>query len=389
MNHSGAPLDPVLIGKRIRELRRRQHLTQAALAARVGIRTGPMNTIENGHHLPSLPVLHRVSGVFGVDVDRLLSPVALPYMIREHDAQHGYSVVRSEDVFIAEAASYAADRALLIRFDPPECPLDESACDCIEKVAHAFLALEDISKVQKEAGIPLDLKLPVRESGLARYVGNVRNLLGVSDAVIFDYLELFENAGLRIVFLPLPAGVESISCYDRVNRNVFFFIANELNVERQLFRLCYELGRIYLYNGGLRGKRKLGRLDAEHAARRFSALFLMPEEAVACSVCQVGVDRGEWTWELLMRLKHRFGVSAEAFLYRLDELGLIARPLRDRLKNEIYAFYKAHAYAEPDSTRRILTPNGRLGDLLLAASLRNSRELPELRKALDKAKVKA
>ena len=123
---------------------------------------------------------------------------------------------------------------------------------------------------QKQAQIPLQIRLPMREAGFERYVGQVRALLGVNEAVIFDYLELLENAGLRIVFLPLGEKIKSLSCYDRANANAFLFVNSEgLSLERQLFRLSYELGRVYLYNGGMQGAMKIGTLDAEHAARRF------------------------------------------------------------------------------------------------------------------------
>ncbi len=100
---------------------------------------------------------------------------------------------------------------------------------------------------------------------------------------------------------------------------------------------------------------RIGTLDAEHAARRFAALFLMPGEAVLSSVWQVGVDEKGWTWGMMMRLKHRFVVSAEAFLYRLEELDLIAKPVRDDLKRAIYAYYASNRNTEPDESRRILT----------------------------------
>jgi len=104
-----------------------------------------------------------------------------------------------------------------------------------------------------------------------------------------------------------------------------------MNVERQLFRLAYELGRIYFHTSGGKGAKKTGcgRMKAEHAARRFAALFLMPEDAVCTTVHQLGIQQDQWTWELLLRIKHRFGVSAESLLYRLgDQVTLLYRCVR-------------------------------------------------------------
>ncbi len=381
--------DSSIIGQRIRLLRRQHHLTQAALAAKVGIRTGPMNTLENGHHLPSLPVLCKLADVLHTDVNNLLAGEDVQsYIVRETGPAYG--VREPERPFAAKAGDYSEFRARIIRFEPERQPLAGDCIRVLDQILNAFLALEDICGVQKRANVPLTLQLPRTEIGLARFVTRIRSLFGVSDAVIFDYLELFENAGLRVVFLVLPEKVESVSCYDRDCENAFFFIATGLSVERQLFRLCCELGRIYMYNGGLASKGMIGKLDAEHTARRFAALFLMPEEAVIATVRQVGIGPGQWTWDMLMRIKHRFGVSAEAFLYRLGELDLIKPALLTELKVAIRAHYAANANAEPDSTRRVLTPNGRLGDLLLCAEQRKAGtdELSRIRATLKTAGVK-
>ena len=100
---------------------------------------------------------------------------------------------------------------------------------------------------------------------------------------------------------------------------------------------------------------------------RADVVRLGPSEAVHATVRQLGIGPNGWTWDLLLRIKHRFGVSAEAFLYRLGELDLIAKEPAESFKARITEHYKATDYGEPDGTRRILTPNGRLGDLLLLA----------------------
>jgi Zn-dependent peptidase ImmA (M78 family) len=239
--------------------------------------------------------------------------------------------------------------------------------------------------------------MPHTETGIEDLAMRVRGLLGIGPAVIFDYLELFENAGLRVIFADLPGGVPSAACHDPASENAFLFVsaAGRHTAERQLFRLVLELGRVYCHTGGVRqveGRRKP--LDAEHVAAKFTAFFLMPAEAVHTTVRQVGVTHDGWSWELLLRLKHRFGVSAETFLYRLDELGLIAPRVLADFKARIQAHYAVTGHAEPDGSRRILSPNGRLGDLLLVAASRadtddTRREIVAVRAVLRRRGVTA
>jgi len=369
-----------VVGANIRAIRRQQHLTQSELGRRIGMLPAPINNIELGKGLPSTPVLCRIAAVLGVSVDALLgkpspyvreavggvSETPAVYAVRSEERGR-YRVPVSRPTFVNTSAVPLASPVHLLPASGQYAP---SLLTLFEDLVHAYLTLEDLCGATRRAAIPLTLAMPHTEAGIEDLAMRVRTLLGVGPAVIFDYMELFENAGLRVIFAPLPNKVQSAACYDRQNENAFLFITTGriVNTERQLFRLVYELGRIYCHTGGVTqvaGRAKP--LDAGHVAAKFTAFFLMPAEAVHATVRQIGVRSDGWTWELLLRIKHRFGVSAETFLYRLDELGLIApKPLAD-LKARIKAYYDRTRHAEPDGSRRILSRNGRLGDLLLAA----------------------
>ena len=110
---------------------------------------------------------------------------------------------------------------------------------------------------------------------------------------------------------------------------------------------------------GARGDNLSGKQEsfaAEDGARRFAATFLMPRKSVLDTASQLGLQKRFWSFELLLRIKHRFGVSAEAFLYRLGELDLIDPALMEPLKEKIYEHYEKTGFGEPDFSRRLLTP---------------------------------
>ncbi|MFV9690601.1 MAG: ImmA/IrrE family metallo-endopeptidase [Desulfobacteria bacterium] len=92
--------------------------------------------------------------------------------------------------------------------------------------------------------------------------------------------------------------------------------------------------------------------------------------------------------ELQLRIKHRFGVSAEAFLYRLNELDLIDSSLVQPLKAKIYEHYGKTDLGEPDFSGRPLTPNVRLWDLVAGKESKEGREeVLEVERILKKWKV--
>lgn len=352
---------PADVGRAIRNLRRQRHLQQGELAAAIGMQSAPLCNIENGKNHPSLRTLYRIAEALGVTVNDLLYPPE--YVQTARVAESGGGAQGSANAYerfeargIARATRTAGETEALT----------PAAREAIQTRVLDYLALEDLCGACKRAAIPLQVPFSVDEAGAAQLAYTVRTHCGIGSAVVFDYVELLENQGLRVLFLKLPQGIESLSFYDAANANAFIVLGEGYNPEKQLFRMAYELANIYLFTANRHAP-----VDETPATRRFAkefaAVFLMPQEAVRATVMQLGVKPSEWTYELLLRIKHRFGVSAEAFAHRLEEVGAMEKSVRQRLKERIQEHYAAHAFAEPDESRRVLSRNGRFGDLLLCA----------------------
>jgi Zn-dependent peptidase ImmA (M78 family)/transcriptional regulator with XRE-family HTH domain len=369
------------IGKNIRLLRRSRNWNLSELASRIGIHKGPLGRIERGLNLPSAAVLYKLATVFDVSVDTLFAS----------ESHHGpvKSSATGDTCFISMGSESAA---------PPKSILKA----CVDIMA-AFHGLEDICKAQKHAFLPLSIPFNPSYEGMEELAARVRNYLGTGDAVVFDYFELFENAGLRIILFPFTRGadqMDSISFYEPAFQNAFFFLNSRRNPEKQIFSLSCELGKILVSNQIKLQHSPLFTppehnpgtdrpITPDRAARRFAATFLMPETAVRATASQLGISKHGWSWELLLRIKHRFGVSAQAFLYRLHELDLISDPVKEQLDTMIKDFYNSNDFKEPDSTRRCLMPNGRLFDLLLTAGNTESArtEVSAIKQLINKLKV--
>ena len=342
------------IGSRIRDIRRQRHLTQVELAERVGIRAGPMNAIENGRHVPTGRVLIGIASSLGVSVDALVgAPPPEGYVVEEGGVKGAPAAVLLPALYTPSPGPRGARMA--------------------DDLVRATLALEDLCGATKRAEIPLYLPCSPTDAGMNNLAVRVRHLLGIGQAVVWDYLEVLENAGLRVIFCRLPEKCESLACADYPNGNAAILIRQGMTSERQMFRLVFELGRIYLD-----ARRRMGPsteaapgegtpLDEAHAARRFAAVLLMPPAGIWATVTQLGIRPDAWTYELLLRIKHRFAVSAESFAIRLEELGLIAPPLSAEFKRRIRAYYRATGGTEPGGSPRKLNYNARLSDLISIA----------------------
>lgn len=360
----------VRVGSRIRQLREIQHVSQIRLATEIGIRAGPLGWIEKGKHLPSGRVLYRLAKQLNVRIDDLF---------------------QEKNVWETGIPSASDTMPILLP------PLDNAVADNAEPVksahiicqgvAETLIQLEELCGAAKMAEIPLYVPFRPTEAGAEHLAACVRQGLGVGSAVIYDYLELLENAGMRVVFMDMPEGCSTFCGYDRLNRNAFFFVNSLLKKqpETQVFRIMFELGRIFWYT------RKLFGADAEEAqtaltegaldeatfARRFAAYFLMPACALQKTVWQMGLTPTTWTWEVMLRLKKRYGVSAQGFAQRLQALNLSwcdkqkRSPKHYLFKDEIDAFLaEKGAAVEPGGCRPLLTMNARLCDLLLQAEVR-------------------
>ena len=369
--------DLKFIGQNIRFLRRSKNLTLFQLSKKIGIQEGPLGRIERGINLPSAAVIYNLTKALGVSAEALFSKDNTPTRPAPGD-----------NTFFVALAPHSPPPKNLI-----------SACHDIMDVFHA---LEDICTVPKKATLPLSLSFEPDYPGMDRMAERVRTYMGMGDAVVFDYFELFENFGLRIILFPFQraaAELDAVSFYEPACHNAFFFLNARKNPEKQLYSLGIELGKILIFNQmqlnratlfpdypETKGKRPI---NTERAPKRFASTFLMPEKAVLATVSQLGIFPDTWSWELLLRIKHRFGISAEAFLYRLLELNCISTDLAEKFQNQIRSFYNQTNYAEPDKSRRCLTPNGRFFDLLMTAEriASSSNEINKIKDFIKKYNI--
>lgn len=65
-------MDPVKIGKRIAELRRKEGLTQEALGEKLGVSNKTISRWENGNDMPDIEMLPLLAREFKISIDELL-----------------------------------------------------------------------------------------------------------------------------------------------------------------------------------------------------------------------------------------------------------------------------------------------------------------------------
>ena len=328
------------LADRIRQARTACGMKQEDVAEKLDVSRPTYTQIENGNRPVSSLELTRLAYLFGRD-------------LRE---------------FVAD--SFSSDEPLAVLFRAhPEVGESDGIADALRDCA--ALARE-LSNLERLLGISRDAQAPPAYSNPAptsrreavqqglRTAEDERRRLGLGDKPAPDVCELLEVQGIRTGKAKLPDDISGLTLYEKTVG--FFVVANEEHHWlRRRFSYAHEYAHVLL-DRQRRGSVSAGssRNDLlEVRANVFAAAFLMPEPGVAEFAASLGKGKQSRTYTSVfdeeesvavegrtepgsqdiqlydvVQLAHNFGVSRQAALYRLKNLGLLKEPELERLKAE-------------------------------------------------------
>ncbi len=156
-------------------------------------------------------------------------------------------------------------------------------------------------------------------NGIDAVADHVRDAWALGRNPIPDLVEVLEARGILVIF----TGVNDLNKFDGLQASVagkpFIVVSTHWPGDRQRFTLAHELGHLILQ--GRLGKN----IDEEKACNRFASAFLLPEIGL---LQQLGERRHNLELQELYLLKHEYGISMAACLYRAADLGIIGPGLR-------------------------------------------------------------
>jgi Zn-dependent peptidase ImmA (M78 family) len=302
-------------GERLRLARLRAGLSLAALAEKVTPKVSPqaINKYEQSEMLPSSSVLVGLAQALGVSLDFLMSN----------------QVVALDGVeFRKRSATSEKERALV----------EAEVVDHVER----YLAIEDILALPERPsdldGInPADIDDLDAAEEKASWLRDEWNLGGDP---IPSMAALLEERNVRVIEIDGHDGFFGLTCHVKRPEGkppIRVVVRRNVNVERNRFTLAHEVGHALI------GECKEAKL--EKAMDRFAGAFLVPADHLRK---EVGTGRTAFAYEELVRLKHLYGVSMWALLYRLKDVGIISEA---NLKNLFRTPARAWLKAEPEELR--------------------------------------
>lgn len=315
------------IGEKIAAARKAKGYKQFELAKRAEVAPAQLCKIENGRVNPSFNMVERIASALDSTIPELLYGEK-----RKFAAKAAKTAVEAQD-----AKEVVKSGLVALRAHEPD-------------AAKAARALEDAGGCASPRTPVASACTLVWNKAQLKYEGagaalaeEMRVDLGLGTAPVGDLAAALRFRGVVVVEAKLPKIVGSVAFWDTVRKAPSIVLNSVMTPERRLYRLVYELGSAALYAS--LGVRLDESLDQHRFLTDFTAAFLMPGVSVRTCVAASGVAENEWSIEKTLPLKSYFGVSAESFILRLEELGLIAPKLRLALRDKLRAYYKKHPNA--------------------------------------------
>lgn len=134
---------------------------------------------------------------------------------------------------------------------------------------------------------------------------------------IFNVLELLEGKGFKIIEFSAVEKVDGISAWIQDKIPVIGLNKNKKNdVARYRFTTFHELGHLLLNLEGLPIR------EQEKLCNYFAGAMLLSKQAIED---EIGLKRKRISLQELVAVKKQYGISVQAIVYRLKDLGVISQ----------------------------------------------------------------
>lgn len=305
--------DGQALALRLRAARDSLGLTQAQVAAELGVSRPLLIAIEKGTREPSPAELVRLAEIYGRPVSELLRPTPPPVAIgaRFRAALGAASRVEDLSEVIVQLEQQADNYLDLLRRAGAEAPGRYQPARSISHL-DPWQAGEDLATEE-------------------------RNRLGIGDGPIQPLRDVLEiDVGLRIFLLPLPRPVAGLFVYVEALGGCVGVNINHPS-ERRRWTMAHEYAH-YLANRDRAEVTPVTRArqlsESERFADAFAANFLMPRSGLSRRFHELKRSKeGKVTPATLVQLAHAYGVSVQALTIRLEDLRLIQPGTWDKLRD--------------------------------------------------------
>lgn len=286
------------VGERLRIAREKASLTQEDAAKVIDVARTTLTAIEKGQRRARFPEVQKLAEAYGTSVNALL---------------------RREAVHVDLAPRF---RKLFNSNDKAEA----EAADLIDNLAKAEVELESLLGVTRPRNYPPER--PILSGDVRAQAEHdameLRHLLGLGIRPVPDIVTMLElELGVRVFIRKLDSRISGLFVYDEALGPCVLLNANHPR-ERRTQTAGHETGH---FISSRRSPEIFHRHETENSreeryANAFGRAFLTPARGVMQKFHEVTAGSDRLTRRHVIILAHFFGVSREAMVRRLEELGL-------------------------------------------------------------------
>lgn len=288
------------LGDLLRQARENAKITQAAAAAALDVARTTLVAMEQGQRRPRVDELQKLAVLYGLSLNELLRQDGIRVDLRPRFRHAGE---QSEKL--------------------------QAAIELLNRLVQAEVEFEDLLGIQRARLDPPERPLLPGNIGLQaeQDAAELRQWLGLGLAPVHDIVSLLElQLGARVYVRKLDPKISGLYAFDERAGACILLNANHPR-DRRSQTGAHELGHFIstrrepdtLHDGTPEATRE------ERYANAFARCFLTPTRAVHVKFQELTAGASKLTRRHIILLAHVFGVSREAMVRRLEELGL-AKP---------------------------------------------------------------
>jgi Zn-dependent peptidase ImmA (M78 family) len=291
-------LSPEQVGERLRIAREAKKLKQAEVAEQLHIARTTLVAMEQGQRKARIDEVRQLARLYGVSINELL----------REEAIHTDLTPKFRKIF-----SNQDDAA-------------EAAAKLLSDLARAEAELENILGVKRQRNYPPERPiLPGDVRAQAEHdAAELRQSLGLGFNPVTDIITMLEwELGVRVYIRKFDGRISGLFVYDDALGACMLLNAKHPK-ERRTQTAAHEMAHLISTRrqAELLKERSNENSREERYATMFSRAFLTPARAVMQKFKEVTAGSEKLTRRHVIVLAHYFGVSREAMVRRLEELGL-------------------------------------------------------------------
>ena len=291
-------MSPAEVGERLRIVREGAKVTQAAAANALGVARTTIVAIEQGQRRARTGELQQLARLYGTSVNALL----------RREAVHVDLTPRFRKLVGNDAAA-------------------DAAADLMTDLAKAEVELENLLGIKRARNYPPErpiLRGDVRTQA-EQDASELRQRLGLGIGPVSDIVTLLEmELGVRVYIRRFDGRISGLFAYDDALGACMLINANHPR-ERRAQTAGHEAGHFIstrrepeiLQDGEAENSRE------ERYANAFAHAFLTPTRGVMQKFEEITAGSDRLTRRHIIIFAHFFGVSREAMVRRLEELGSV------------------------------------------------------------------